>query len=296
MKKLLLVDGMAMIYRAHFAFMNYPRRNSKNLNTGCIYGFVNSWLEAVNKESPSHWAVAFDTPAPTFRHKLYEEYKIQRDKQPEEITEGLPWVIRVLEAFHVPVLLQDGYEADDLIGTLARQGAEAGHEVVIVTPDKDFAQLIGPHTFLYLPAGRKKPVQRIGLKELKDCYGVEQPAQMIDLLALQGDATDNIPGVTGIGIKTAQRLLDTYKGIDPLLAAAEAPSSALPPRIASNLGKEKEKLMLSRQLATINQHVKLAISLEDCARTKPMDRASLTALFDELEFRQLARRILGQKE
>ena len=289
MKKLLLVDGMALVYRAHFAFQKYPRRNSRGMNTSAVYGFTTVLLEVLQKEKPTHRAVAFDTAAPTFRHEMYAEYKAQREKQPEDITEGLLWVDKLLEAMQIPILRLDGYEADDIIGTLARTAANDGFEVLMMTPDKDFAQLIDERVYLYRLPVMKRPAKKIGLSELSTEYGVEHPWQIVDMLALQGDAVDNIPGVPGIGPKKAKELLARYGTLAKILELL----AELPKATADKLQQYKDQALLSQKLATIETHVPIdwqpASFIEQPSRLE-----SLRELFAFLEFKTLAKRLLGE--
>ena len=289
-KKLLLVDGMALVYRAHFAFQKYPRRNSRGLNTSAVYGFVMALLEVLNKERPTHRAVAFDTSAPTFRHEIYTDYKAQREKQPEDISKALPLIEKFLDGMQIPVLKVDGYEADDLIGTLSRLARLEGFEILMMTPDKDFAQLLAQGVYLYRPPVMKKAAQKIGLSDLFTCFGVDQPGQLVDLLALQGDAIDNIPGVPGIGAKTAKSLLKEHGSLEELLK--------FPPNLAQStaekLRKYKAQALLSRQLATIDTEVPIDWRADDCAK-KPMRREVIAELFSFLEFKTLSKRLLGEE-
>ena len=290
MKKLLLVDGMALVYRAHFAFQKYPRRNSRGMNTSAIYGFMTSLLDLIEKEEFSHRAVAFDTSAPTFRHKMYDQYKADRERQPEDISAALVWIKQLLDALHIPLFRLDGFEADDIIGTLARCAAADGFEVLMMTPDKDFAQLIDQRVELYRPSIMKKPAQRIGLRELPEAFGVQRPEQIIDLLALQGDAVDQIPGVPGIGPKTAQALLAEHGSLEALLKL----TSSLKKSIAEKLKTYSEQARLSQRLATIDTSVPIDWRPERCAARPPKQEA-LRKLFAELEFKTLARRLLKEE-
>lgn len=207
-KKLFLLDAFALIYRAHFAFLKTPRITSKGLNTSAVFGFVNTLLEMLKNEKPTHLGVAFDTPKPTFRHIQFEAYKAQRQQQPEDITIAVPYVKRLLKALCIPVLEMDGYEADDVVGTLAKKAARSGFEVFMMTPDKDYGQLVEEHIYLYKPAIMGKGVEIMGPAEVCARWGVKDISQVVDMLGLQGDAVDNIPGIPGVGEKTAQKLID----------------------------------------------------------------------------------------
>ena len=290
MKKLLLVDGMSLIYRAYFAFQKYPRRNSRGMNTSAVYGFATALIEVLQKEMPTHRAVAFDTSAPTFRHKIYPDYKAHREKQPEDISEALPWVDKLLDAMQIPVLRLDGYEADDIIGTIARIASDDGFEVLMMTPDKDFAQLIDQFVYLYRPPVMKKPAKKIGLSELEEAYGVEQPTQVVDLLALQGDTVDNIPGVPGVGPKTATDLLKKYRTLEKIL---ELPFD-LPKATSKKLRQYRDKALLSKRLATIERNVPIDWQIKDFVE-RPSRPKLLRELFAFLEFKTLAKRILGEE-
>ena len=288
MKKLLLVDGMALVYRAHFAFQKYPRRNSRGMNTSAAYGFATSLLEVLQKERPTHRAVAFDTSAPTFRHKIYAEYKAHREKQPEDISEALPWIQKLLDAMQIPVLSLDGYEADDLIGTVAKQTSAKDFEVLMMTPDKDFAQLIDKHVYLYRPPIMKADAQKIGLSELEEQYGVSRPERVVDLLALQGDAVDNIPGVPGVGAKTARRLLASYGSLDKILSLPED----LPKAMAKKLREHRSQALLSQKLATIEVEAPISWTEDELAE-RPVQQGLMKEVLAFLEFRTLAKRLLG---
>jgi DNA polymerase-1 len=288
MKRLFLLDGMALIYRAHFALIQAPIRNSKGVNTSALYGFINTLLAILEKENPTHLGVAFDTSAPTPRHIRFPAYKAQRDEMPEELAAAIPHVKALCRAFAIPVLEVDGFEADDLIGTLVKRAEPEGFESFMVTPDKDFAQLISPTTFMWKPGRKGTDHEVITLKELPEIWGVAEPHQIIDLLGLMGDASDNIPGVPGIGPKTAQKLIAEFGSVENLLA-----------NTASMKGKQKENLeaysdqaLLSKELATIIIDAPIEVSWEDLILTERDDEA-LKALFVEFEFRTLTKRLFG---
>jgi DNA polymerase-1 len=288
MHRLFLLDGMALIYRAHFAFIQAPIRNSKGVNTSALYGFINTLLAILEKEKPTHIGVAFDTSAPTPRHIRYPAYKAQRDAMPEELAASIPHVKALCRAFHIPVLEIDGFEADDLIGTLVKRAEPAGFESYMVTPDKDFAQLLSPTTFMWKPGRKGTDHEIIGLKQLPEIWGVAEPHQIIDLLGLMGDASDNIPGVPGIGPKTAQKLISEYGSIENLLA-----------HTASLKGKQKESIeantdqaLLSKELATIITDCPLDVTWEDLVLSERDDEA-VKQLFTDFEFRTLTKRLFG---
>ncbi|GGF33437.1 DNA polymerase I [Echinicola rosea] len=289
-KKLFLLDAMALIYRAHFAFSKNPRINSKGLNTGIMLGFTNTLLEVIEKQSPSHIAVAFDTAAPTFRHEQFEAYKANRQEQPEDITVGIPWVKQIVEGFNIPILELDGYEADDIIGTIAKKAEYKDFEVYMMTPDKDYGQLVEEHIFLYKPAFMGNAVDVMGPKEVCAKWEIEDPDQVRDILGLMGDAVDNIPGIPGIGEKTAKKLLKAYGTIEGLLE-----------HVGDLKGKQKENVenfgqqgLLSKELATIKQDVPIEFDPKALEYDGP-DEEKLKALFAEMEFRTLTQRVFGEK-
>ena len=275
-----------MVYRAHFAFQKYPRRNGSGLNTSATYGFVTALLEVLDKEQPTHRGVIFDTSAPTFRHKIYEPYKANRAKQPEDITMNLPWLRNLLTAMQIPVFSLDGYEADDIIGTFAKQAEAENFDVLIMSPDKDFGQLISERIALYKPSFIKKPAQKVGLAEVNAQYGVQSPAQLIDLLALQGDAVDNVPGVPGIGSKTAQKLLSEHGSLDTLLTLP----ATLPALLQKKLTDHRAQALLSQQLIKIDVNVPINWAADAFALRNPNKEALREALAF-LEFKTLAKRL-----
>jgi DNA polymerase-1 len=288
MPRLFLLDGMALVYRAHFAFIQNPIRNSKGINTSALYGFINTLLTILEKERPSHLGVAWDTSAPTPRHEKFPAYKAQRDEMPEELAAAIPNVKRLCRAFHLPLLEIDGYEADDLIGTLAKRAEKEGFETYMVTPDKDFAQLLSERTFMWKPGKKGAEHEVIGVAQLPEIWGVKDPHQIIDLLGLMGDSVDNIPGVPGIGPKTAQKLIAEYGSVEELLR-----------NLAALKGKQKENLetyaaqaLLSKDLATIITDAPLDVSWEDLA-ISPRDDEAVRELFTEFEFRSLTKRLFG---
>src|SRR3989442_692236 len=236
-KKLFLLDGMALVYRAHFALIAKPIFTSKGVNTSALYGFTQTLLEIIKNQQPTHIAVAFDTDAPTARHAAFPDYKATRQVMPEDLSLALPHVQRMLEAFRIPALTCDGYEADDIIGTLVRRAEREGFKSYMVTPDKDFGQLIDENTFLYKPSRMGDGVEVLGLPEIRKRWGIERPEQVVDVLALMGDSSDNIPGVPGIGEKTAIKLIAQHGSVENLLAH----SVELTGRIKENLEAHREK-------------------------------------------------------
>ena len=287
-QKLFLLDAMALIYRAHFAFGNNPIINSKGMNTGAILGFSNTMYEIITKEAPSHLAVAFDTHAPTFRHEAFPEYKANRERQPEEIGVAIPYCKKIIEGFGVPILELDGYEADDIIGTFAKKGARAGFEVYMMTPDKDYAQLVEEHIFLYKPARMGNAVEIYGIPEVLKKFDILEVNQVIDFLGLKGDSVDNIPGVPGVGDKTASKLLKEYGSVENIVANVDQLKGALQKRIR----EFGEQGLMSKDLATIKTDVPFPFEPEKMKYTGPSDDI-LVPVFDELEFRTLSRRVFG---
>ncbi|MCL4179933.1 MAG: DNA polymerase I [Verrucomicrobia bacterium] len=289
-KRLFLLDGMALVYRAHFALARRPVLSSKGVNTSALYGFTQTVLEILANHQPTHLALAFDTAAPTQRHQDYPAYKIQRQAMPEDIVAALPQVRRMAAALNLPVLLLDGYEADDIIGTVVRQAAPAGFECYMVTPDKDFSQLVAPRTFLFKPGRAGDPPEVLGPAEVCEKWGIGQPHQIIDILGLWGDASDNIPGVPGIGEKTAIKLIGEYGSIENLLAHVDE----LKGKLRESLEQHREQALLSKRLATINCQVPIPIDL-DRFKLRPPDEPALKQLLVEFEFNSIGRRLFGEE-
>ncbi|WP_158856234.1 DNA polymerase I [Lunatibacter salilacus] len=288
-KKLFLLDAMALIYRAHFAFSKNPRINSKGLNTGVMLGFTNTLLEVLEKEKPTHIAVAFDTYAPTFRHIRFEAYKANRQEQPEDIAVAIPWVKDIVQAFNIPVLELDGFEADDIIGTIAKKAENTSFVVYMMTPDKDFGQLVEDHIYLYKPAFMGNAVDVMGPKEICAKWDIEHVDQVRDILGLMGDAVDNIPGIPGIGEKTAVKLLKAYGTIEEMLKNTHE----LKGKQKENVENFAEQGLLSKELATISQEVPIDFVEEELRYDSPNEE-KLKALFAELEFRTLTKRVFGE--
>ncbi|HSI83853.1 MAG: DNA polymerase I [Candidatus Methylacidiphilales bacterium] len=292
MNKLFLLDGMALAYRAHFALATNPIFTSRGFNTSAVYGFTNTLVDLLRNQKPTHLAVALDTSAPTQRHVDFPAYKAQREAMPEELSAALPYVRRVVEAFNIPVLVLDGYEADDIIGTIARRAelfAEPeAFETYMVTPDKDFGQLVSPKTFIYKPGRAGDNVEIMGVPEVKAKWGVENVSQVIDILALWGDASDNIPGIPGIGEKTAQKLIAQFGSVEGLLENI----ASLKGKQKDNVEAHRDQALLCKKLATILCDVPIDIEMERL-RITPPDEARLKPLFIELEFNSLGRRIFG---
>ena len=288
-KKLFLLDGMALVYRAHFAFIARPILTSKGVNTSALYGFTQTLLDILKNQQPTHIAVAFDTQAPTHRHIEFPEYKATRQEMPEDLSQALPHVRRMIEAFRIPVLTCDGFEADDIIGTLVRRAEKEGFQSYMVTPDKDFGQLIDANTFIYKPGRMGDSVEVIGLSEIQKRWGVQRPEQVVDVLALMGDASDNIPGVPGIGEKTAIKLIASIGTLEAVLAHA----GELSARLKENVEKNREVAILSKRLATILCDAPCPAGLESL-KVQPRDDERLRALLVEFEFNSLGRRLFGE--
>ena len=287
-KKLFLLDGMALVYRAHFALIAKPIFTSRGVNTSALYGFTQTLLEILNKQQPTHLAVAFDTDAPTARHAEFADYKATRETMPEDLSQALPHVRRMLDAFRIPVLICDGYEADDIIGTLVRRAEKEGFQSYMVTPDKDFGQLVDANTFLYKPGRMGSDVEIMGVSEIQNRWGIKQPEQVVDILALMGDSTDNIPGVPGVGEKTAMKLVSQFGTLENLLAH----SSEITGRIRENLEKNRDQALLSKRLATLNCQAPCPVDLEKL-QLQPRDDEMLKGLLVEFEFNSIGRRLYG---
>lgn len=285
-KKLFLLDAMALIYRAYFAMSRNPRINSKGLNTSAMLGFVNTLYDILKNEKPTYIGVAFDTMAPTLRQEGYADYKANREKMPEDLATSIPWIKNIIKGFNIPMLYVDGYEADDVIGTLAKEAEKKGFEVFMMTPDKDFAQLVSENIKMYKPARMGNKAEVWGVEEVQKRYGIERPEQMIDILGLWGDVSDNIPGVPGIGEKTAAKLIKEFGSIENLLQNTDK----LKGKLKENLEKYADQAMESKHLATIILNVPIEFQEEALKYTGP-DEAYLKELFDELEFRTFAKRL-----
>ena len=286
-KKLFLLDAYALIYRAFFAMNKNPRMNSKGVNTSAIMGFLNSLYEILQKEKPTHIGVAFDVAGTAQRQAEYSEYKANREKMPDDLRDAIPYIIRLIEAFNIPVYGVEGYEADDVIGTLSKMAEQQGFVTYMMTPDKDFGQLVTDKVLLYKPAKYGEPAQIWGPKEVCERYGIQEPKQLIDILGLWGDASDNIPGIPGIGEKTASLLIGKYGSVENLIAHADE----LKGKQKENVVNFAEQGLMSKSLATINLEVPVKFDEEEL-RAKEPDVPTLMALFEELEFRAFAKRFL----
>lgn len=285
-KKLFLLDAYALIYRAHFAFVKTPRINSKGMNTSVPFGFTNTLVEVLQKQKPTHIGIAFDTPAATFRDEIFTEYKANRQESPEDIRSGVPIVKEIIRGFNIPILEMDGYEADDVIGTVAKRAAAAGFEVFMMTPDKDYGQLVDKNVFLYKPAFLGNAVDIMGEKEICERWDIENVSQVIEILGLQGDSVDNIPGIPGFGPKTAAELIKKYGTIENIIAH----SSELKGKKKELVETYGEQALLSKKLATIITDVPVEFNEEDLVYTGP-DSEKLKPIFDHLEFKTLSTRI-----
>ena len=290
-KTLFLLDAFALIFRAHFAFSNNPRINSKGLNTGVMFGFTNTLLEVLQKRTPSHIAVVFDTSAPTFRHEQYAEYKANRQETPEDIRIGTPIVKDIVRGFNIPVIEKDGYEADDVIGTIAKKAAREGFTVYMMTPDKDFGQLVEENILLYKPAYMGNAVDVLGVQEILDKWDISDVDQVRDMLGLQGDSSDNIPGIPGIGPKTASKLLKEFGTVEGIVENADK----LKGKQRQNIEEFGEQGILSKHLATIVQDVPIEFNFDELKYSGPQEKI-LRPLFQDLEFRALANRVFTAGE
>jgi DNA polymerase-1 len=287
-KKLFLLDGMALIYRAHFALSKNPRFTSTGVNTSAVMGFTNTLLEVLKKEKPTHIAVVFDTDAPTERHTDFEAYKAHREAMPEDLSKALPYIFRLIEGFNIPVITKDGYEADDIIGTLAKEGEKAGFQVYCMTPDKDFAQLVSENIFIYKPARMGNEMEILGVPEVLAKWEIENVLQVIDILGLWGDAVDNIPGIPGIGEKTAKALIKQYGSMENIIAN----SHELKGKQRENVENFAEQGLISKKLATIILNVPIEFN-EQALRLEEPSKELLEPLFAELEFRTIGKRVFG---
>ncbi len=285
MKKLLLIDAYAMIFRAYYAFIRAPRMNSKGENTSAIFGFCITLDDLIKKINPTHIGVAFDPAGGTFRHEAYEQYKAQRPETPEDIRKAVPVIKQLLEAMNIPILEVPGFEADDVIGTLSHMGEKAGYEVYMATPDKDYGQLVSDHVFMYRPR-HTGGFELMGPKEVCDKYGLQYKEQVIDLLGLMGDASDNIPGCKGVGEKTAVALLRQFGSIENMLAHTDEIKGALRTKVESQV----EEIKFSKFLATIRTDVPIALDESLLAKKEP-NLDALTKLYQDLEFNTLLRKL-----
>jgi len=288
-KKLFLLDGMALVYRSYFAFQQNPRITSFGLNASAMFGFTNTLLDVLSKQKPTHIAVVFDTAAPTQRHIDFEAYKAHREEMPEDLKRSLPYIDRIIEGFNIPVIKMDGFEADDVIGTLALKAGLAGFEVYMMTPDKDYGQLVRDNVYIYKPGRMGSPDEVLGVQEILKKWEVEDVAQVIDILGLWGDSVDNIPGVPGVGEKTAKKLIAEYGSIENILEHTHE----LKGKMKENFESHKEQALMSKQLATIIIDVPVELHPEDLI-VKEKHTEQLMEVFKELEFRNITKRVFGE--
>ena len=288
-KRLFLLDGMALIYRAHFALIRSPRFTSSGMCTSAVFGMINTLLHITKSENPTHIAAVFDTPEPTFRHEKFEAYKAQRDEMPEDLSEQIPYVIRLFEAFNIPVIRMPGYEADDVIGTLSVKAGKEGYTTYMVTPDKDYQQLVTEQSLIYKPGRQGSEPEIIGVAEVLAHWGIERVDQVIDILGLMGDSSDNIPGVPGIGPKTAQKLIAKYGSVERLLECTSELKGKQKERVEENADQAR----LSKDLVTIMLDVPHSIEL-DSLKVREADTETLKQLFGELEFETLGKKLFGR--
>ncbi len=287
-KKLFLFDAFALIYRAYFAFAKNPRINSKGQDTSAVLGLVNTLMDVQMKEQPTHWAICFDTSEPTERHIEYKEYKAQREAMPEGISTALPYIFKLMEALNIPVIAKPGFEADDVIGTLAKKAEKEGFTTYMMTPDKDFAQLVSDNIYMYKPPRMGNGAEILGIPEVLKKFEIKRVDQVIDYLGMMGDASDNIPGIPGVGDKTAKKLLGLYDSMEGLYEN----TNELKGKQKENVEANKELAFLSKKLATINLAVPVEFEAENLERI-PMNKEAVKELFLELEFRRLAERWFG---
>ena len=282
------MDAYALIYRAYYAFIKNPRINSKGFNTSAIMGFVNTLEDVLKKEQPTHIGIAFDPAGPTFRHEAYEQYKAQREETPEVIRLSVPIIKDIIRAYRIPILEVSGYEADDVIGTLATEAGRKGITTYMMTPDKDYGQLVSDNVFMYRPKYGDKEFEVMGIAEVKAKFDIQSPAQVIDMLGLMGDTADNIPGCPGVGEKTAQKLIAQFGSIESLLEHTDQLKGAIKTKVETN----RKQILFSKFLATIKTDVPISLDMDRLKREEP-DKEELKRIFEDLEFRSLLDRVLG---
>jgi len=289
-KRVFLLDAFALVFRAYYALIRNPRLTSKGKNTNAQFGFTNALVELINKQKPSHMAVCFDTSAPTERHTDFADYKANRQETPEDILAAVPDIKKIIEGFNIPVIYADGFEADDVIGTLSKQAEKAGYEVYMVTPDKDYGQLVSEKIKIYKPAYQGNDAEILGPEEVCTKWNIKNVSQVVDMLGMMGDAVDNIPGIPGVGEKTAAKFLAEYGSLENTLANADKIKGAMGEKVK----KGKEMAILSKKLATIITTVPVEFHEEDF-KLKDWDKEKLKEVFAELEFRTLGKRLLGDE-
>lgn len=290
MNKLFLLDAYALIYRSYYAFIKNPRINSKGFNTSAIMGFCNTLHEVLSKEQPTHIGVAFDPHGPTFRNELYPEYKAQREETPEVIRQSVPIIKDILRAYNIPILEKEGSEVDDVIGTLSVKSSKTDTDTYMLTPDKDYGQLVQEHVFIYRPR-HGGGYEVMGKNEVCTKYGISSPTQVVDLLGLMGDSADNFPGCPGVGEKTAVKLISEFGSIENLLNHTNDLKGALKKKVEEHV----DDIRISKQLATIRTDVPIELNLDELAVTNPNEE-ELSKIFNELEFKSFANRILKKVE
>ena len=289
-KRLFLLDAYALIFRAYYALIRNPRITSKGKNTNAQFGFTNTIIDLIKNQKPTHLAVCFDTAEPTERHTDFAEYKAQRQEAPEDLTAAIPDIKKIISGLNIPIIESHGYEADDVIGTLAKQAEKMGYEVYMVTPDKDYGQLVSEKVKIYKPGYQGGEVEIMGPKEVCEKWCIESVDQVIDILGLMGDAVDNIPGIAGVGQKTACKLLTEYKTLENVLANAENIKGALGEKIRNG----KDNAIMSKKLATIITSVPVEFHEEDFL-IKDWNKEALKEVFNDLEFKTIGKRLLGDE-
>ncbi|HPE75425.1 MAG TPA: 5'-3' exonuclease H3TH domain-containing protein, partial [Draconibacterium sp.] len=285
-KKLFLLDAFALIYRSYFAFIRNPRYNSKGVNTSAMLGVTNTIVQVLEKETPHFIGVVFDVSAPTFRHEMFPDYKAHRDEMPEDLRKSIPYIRKIIEAFNIPIIELAGFEADDVIGTLAKEAEKQGFTTYMMTPDKDYAQLVSDNIFMFKPGKNGEDAEVWGLKEVQENFGIQTADQVIDILGLMGDTADNIPGCPGIGPKTAEKLISDFGSIDGIYQNIEK----LKGKQKENLIEFEEQVRLSRKLATIILDVPIEFNTKNLTRDE-VNKEALIEVFEDLEFRTLIQRL-----
>ena len=292
-KKLFLLDAFALIYRAYYSFISNPRISSKGFNTSAMFGFTNTLFDLIKKENPTHIAVVFDPPSgdqKNFRVEQYAEYKANREAMPEDIARSIPYIKAIVEGFNIPALEVAGFEADDVIGTLAKKAARKGYTVYMMTPDKDYGQLVEENIFMYKPARGGGDVEIMGVKEICDKYGIVRPEQVIDILGMMGDAVDNIPGIPGVGEKTAIKFVQQFDSVEGLYENLDKLKGKMKEKVEAN----KDLAYMSKELATIVLDVPIELNEKNLIRDEP-NQERLIEIFTELEFKTMAKRMLGEE-
>ena len=288
-KRLYLLDAFALIFRAYYALIRSPRITSKGKNTNAQFGFTNALIDLLKKQKPSHIAICFDTAAPTERHLDFADYKANRQEAPEDLIASLPDIRKIIEGFNIPIIENDGFEADDVIGTLAKQAEKAGYEVFMVTPDKDYGQLVSENIKIYKPPYQGGDFEIIGPKEVCEKWNIKDVSQVIDILAMMGDAVDNIPGIPGVGEKTAAKLLAEYGTVENVLDNAHQIKGSMGEKVRQG----KDLAIMSKKLATIITSVPVEFHEENFKLSEP-NKEALSEIFNALEFRTIAKRVLGE--